>query len=310
MILRRSDVHNPNDVTNKFYSEVIPDTLKKYFKLPGRFVRNFPTKIFRRDGSERKMDWLYLVKQYGKEFLTLVEFQSYPVNEKKIEIIADCADYSKTYYGRPVLVIIIITDGFDSSVKEFERTESDILRPVYIQMSQDEIIERLNNLEVKINNHEELSDDESLDIVFLPMFASKDTSCEITEKVTHLFHKDKSLTGVFRGDIAYGLSIMIKKYFDLTDKGKELLKLIKHDIDRSRLRDVIEFEVDYATKSLQKELIEKNEILNQKDKVINHKDEALNHKDEALNHKDEALNQKDEEIKSLKSILKANGIAY
>ena len=302
MILR-SDVHNPNDVTNKFYSEVVPDTLKKYFKLPGKFVRNFPTKIFRRDGSEREMDWLYLVKQYGKEFLTLVEFQSYPVNEEKIEIIADCADYSKTYYGRPVLVVIIITDGFDSSIKEFERTESDILRPVYIQMSQDEIIERLNNLEVKINNHEELSDDEALDIVFLPMFASKDTSCEITEKVTHLFHKDNSLTGTFRADIAYGLSIMIKKYFDLTDKGKELLKLIEPDIDRSRLRDVIEFEVDYATKSLQKELIEKNEILNQKD-------EALNHKDEVIYQKDEALNQKDEEIKSLKSILKVNGIKY
>ena len=68
---------------------------------------------------------------------------------------------------------------------------------------------------------------------------------------------------------------MIKKYFDLSDKGRELLKLIKHDIDRSRLRDVIEFEVDYATKSLQKELIEKNEMLNQKDKVINQKTKHL-----------------------------------
>ena len=33
----------------------------------------------------------------------------------------------------------LIIDVFDSNIKEFERTESDIIRPVYIQMCQDEI---------------------------------------------------------------------------------------------------------------------------------------------------------------------------
>ena len=288
MILREK-VHNPNDITNKYYSQIIPVKLKHYFKLRGKFIRNFPTKIFRRDGTESEVDWLYLAEMNGEKILNLVEFQSYSVNEDKIAIIADCADYSKTYYGHPVLVVIIITGGYVSSVKEFSRTESDILRPVYIQMSHDEIIEKLNNLEVKINNHENLNDDEALDIVFLPMFASKSTSCEITEKVTHLFHKDKSLTGMFRGDIAYGLSIMIRKYFDLTDKGKELLKMIEREIDTSKLRDVIDFEVDYMRRAFEKEIAEK---------------------DEALSQMGNAISQKDDEIRSLKSLLKENGIGY
>ena len=73
-------------------------------------------------------------------------------------------------------------------------------------MDEEEVNERLINLEEKISNHKQLSDDEALDIAFLPMFASKNKAYDITEKVTHLFRKDTSLTGAFRNDIAFGLS--------------------------------------------------------------------------------------------------------
>ena len=61
---------------------------------------------------------------------------------------------------------------------------------------------RLNNLEVKINKHEKLSCNEVFGM-FLSMFASKNTSCEITEKATHIFHNEKYLTSIFRGGIVY-----------------------------------------------------------------------------------------------------------
>ena len=307
MVLR-PDIHNPNDITNRYFSEVVPEKFKHYFKLPGKFVSNFPTKIYLRDGSERETDWLILTKQDDGELLILIEFQSYAVDEKKMQIIADCADYSKIYYGRPVLVVIIITDGYESSKKEYHRTASDILKPIYIQMSEEEISKRLNNLEVKILNHEKLSDDEAFDLVFLPMFASRSKAEEITEKNVHLFKRDESIAGVFRGDIAFGLSIMIRKYFDLTEKGKELLKLIEPELDKSRLKDVIDYEVDYMKKSYENELSEKDEALAKKDSAIAKQNKALAKKDSAIAKQNKALAEKDEQIRILTAKLKENGI--
>ena len=41
---------------------------------------------------------------------------------------------------------------------------------------------------------------------------------------------------------------MIKKYFDNTPKAVELLKMLGPEISNSRLRDVIDLEVDYTIK--------------------------------------------------------------
>ncbi|MBE6500469.1 MAG: hypothetical protein E7Z80_08010 [Methanobrevibacter thaueri] len=293
MILNQN-IHHPNDVTNKYFSEIMPEKLNHYFKLPGEFIRNFPTKIFLRNGSEREIDWMMLTKQNQEEMLTLVEFQSYPVNKEKIKTIADCADYSKTYYHRPVCAIIIITEGYESSQKEYRRTASDIFKPIYIHMDWNEITERLNNLEAKILNQEKLTDDEALDMVFLPMFAPKNKAKKVTEKITHLFRKDNTITGIFRCDIAFSLSIMIKKYFNLTRKGKELLEMINPEINISRLKDVIDFEVDYIKRSYEKELAENKKTL------------AENK--HALDITNQKLVEKDKEIRALKNKLKENGI--
>ena len=226
-------------------------------------------------------------KTLFEKILINVEFQSSSVGKEKIKIISEYRDYSKTYYGVPVLSVIVITDGFETSEKEYVRIYSDILRPMYINLDLDEIMERLNNLNDKIINQKQLDDDEALDMVFLPMFAPKDKVNFITERIVKLFRADKSLSGVFRNDIAFALSIMVRKYFDLTAKGKELLRMLDGEVQNSRLRDGIDFEVDYAKKAIEKE-----------------RDELY----QALSEKDKALFKKDQEIDRLRAKLKENGI--
>lgn len=88
MILKR-EVHHPNDITNTYLTEMMPEKLHHYLKLPGKFVRSYPTKIIRRDGSEAEMDWLMLAdpdyKQIFERILINVEFQSGPVGPEKIK---------------------------------------------------------------------------------------------------------------------------------------------------------------------------------------------------------------------------------
>ena len=61
---------------------------------------------------------------------------------------------------------------------------------------------------------------------------------------------------------------MIGKYSDLNDKGKELLKLIEHDVNRSRLHDVIEFEVDLQLNFFKKNSLKRLMLLILKMKLL------------------------------------------
>ena len=62
---------------------------------------------------------------------------------------------------------------------------------------------------------------------------------------------------------------MIRKYFNLTPKGEELMKLIEKEINKSDLMDVIEYELDYRDQAHKAEI---KEIINTKNKEITAKD--------------------------------------
>ena len=297
MDIPRHTVHHPNDVTIQYMIDVMPEKLHHRLKLPGKYIKSYPTRIIRRDGSEREMDWLILVEveenRKTEKILINVEFQSTAVTKNKIEIFSDYKDYAKTYYGLPVLTVVVITNGYENSQKEYSKVSSDILRPIYIHMDEKKLIERLNNIKKDIDN---ISDDEAIDMVLLPMFASKEQAPYVTEEIVKLFSKNKTLTGVFREDIGFALSIMVKKYFDLTDKGKELLSMMEQEVTNNRLRNVIDFEIEYERKAFKKEL--------------NDKDNELSKRCEEISAKDDEISKKDDEIKKLKAILNQHDIDY
>ena len=80
---RVNRVHHVNDVTNVYFSNVIPKVLHRYFRLPGKFVRNYTTRIVKRDGSEGEMDWLILVEPEKKR---LKSSQSIRIMPKRIMV--------------------------------------------------------------------------------------------------------------------------------------------------------------------------------------------------------------------------------
>ncbi len=73
-----------------------------------------------------------------------------------------------------------------------------------------------------------------------------------------------------------------------------MLKMIDSELDLSKLRDVIDFEVDYIIRLYEKELSEKDTILAEKDTI--------------LAEKDTILAEKDKEIEILKAKLHENGM--
>ena len=148
---------------------------------------------------------------------------------------------------------------------------------------------KLNNLEEKIINQEQLSEDDGLDMVFLSMFAPKNEGKWITEKILHLFNMDNSLKKPFRGYVGYGISLMVKKYFNSTSKAEELLKMLEEKVNDSKLRIVAEFEEEYARQVFERKLAEK---------------------EKAISEMDSALHNIEKENILLKAKLKENGISY
>ena len=58
--------------------------------------------------------------------------------------------------------------------------------------------------------------------------------------------------------------------------------MIEPELNLSKLRDVIDFEVDYIKKSYEKELSEKDTILAEKDTILAEKDTILAEKDKEI----------------------------
>lgn len=106
----------------------------------------------------------------------------------EIKSLVDYKDYSKTYYGLPALTVVGMTDEkkYRYSQKEYNKVPSDIFKPLYIHMGEEEMIEKLNNIEKNTDN---LSEDDAIDRVLLSMFPSKRQACGVGEKIIHLFRK-------------------------------------------------------------------------------------------------------------------------
>lgn len=88
---------------------------------------------------------------------------------------------------------------------------------------------------------------------------------------------------------------------NMTPKGKELLNLIEPELRNSRLRDVVDFEVNYIRKSYEQDLSELKDIIDE----MSH---SITSKDAAIADKDAVIADKDEEIRILKEKLAKNGI--
>ena len=81
----------------------------------------------------------------------------------------------------------------------------------------------------------------------------------------------------------------------------ELILMMKSEVDNSRLRDVVDFEVDYIRRSLEHELSKKDELISQKNLEISKMDREISKMDCELS-------RKDQEIELLKAKLRENGI--
>ena len=260
---------------------VLNKRLHKYLGLEGEYEVSYPTEVITRDIRNLRMDSLY---ETNLNQLNNIEAQSTSVLEKEMKRFATYRIFAEYMYNMALNTIIIITVDPKNSLKEYKISETDILKPIYIFIPPEKIIEKFKNIVSKVENNEKLSESETLDIAFLPLFAPNNQAKEMTEMMCTLIKKDRQIPYELKRDISFILQIMIFKHVKYAKERENLLKMINMNKFKSDL-EIIAYEL-YGD-----ELEEKIEKINQKNNELNQKNNELNQKNNELNQKNDEINQ-------------------
>ena len=287
-------IYQSTDISFKYAISVLNKRLHQYLNLKDEYVLSYPTEVITRDMRNLRMDSLYKTRNA----LNNIEAQSTKVGIKEMKRFADYRIFAEYVYNLPVKTIILMTDDPQNSLKEYKISETDIMKPIYIYFPKEEVIKRFKNVRDKIENKQTLTEEETLDIAFLPLFATKENAPEITEKMCELIRKDRHIEYELKREISFILQIMIFKHFEDTEKRKKLLGEINMKQYDSDL-EMIAYEI-YG-----EDLEEKDEIIKQQGNDLKQKDNMIKQQGNDLKQKDQTIN---EHIDLFKEILEKNNL--
>lgn len=283
-----------NKYMKKINIEPIPDIMDKSFRfmgdkqacnlyenlrLPGKVIKVLKSDFVEDLKKGLRMDLLLLVEMKinneVKEVLVNIEHQSSRVNFSKIKIIDDYKNLSKCKYNLPLLTVIVSPYPKEKHENVYKSTESDILKPKFICIDDEEIEKRLELLENNIFN-EDIEEHIIINIGLISIFVLNNRY-EVLKKLCELISASTSIKGEIREQMIKILSEMIK--FKLQDDELKVLELL----------DMIKKEDEYVEKGYrifyEEEYGELEEKLNEKESEILKKNEEISEKDEELNKK-------------------------
>lgn len=292
-------IYHSSDISFKYAIAVLNKHLHRYLKLKDEYIVSYPTEVITRDMRNLRMDSLYKTTAA----LNNIEAQSTQVGIKEMKRFADYRVFAEYIYNLPVETIILMTVDPKNSLKEYKISETDIIRPIYIYFPKEEVIKRFKKVSDKIENNKTLTEEETLDIAFLPLFAAKENSQEITEKMCGLIRKYEHIEYELKRKISFILQIMVFKYFEDFKKREELLGEINMKQYDSDL-EMIAYEIYGEDIEEQKEIIkQQNHDLQQKNNDLKQKDNTIKQQNELLKEIKEKNNLDEETSAKIDAIL-------
>ena len=259
-----------NDITFKYSAMAFRKRQHKYLGLPGEYIRRYPNEVVLRNLKTGRMDELYSVTT---NLLINLEEESEDVNEKTMEKFSRYLVFSSFIYSMAVLTAVICRKDPKDFPKEYELSPTDILRPWYIYFPQEELWEKYENLINKIEHKTILTDDEALDIAFIPKFISSEDAPFITESLARTFKDALISDNELKRDVALILGTMVLKH--VKNKTNELMEEIGMEEYVDEITEIVYSEFgeelgkkDKTIKGLTQELTTKNKEITKKDQEI------------------------------------------
>ena len=211
--MSKKRIYHLNDRTLKYKAMAQSERLHQYLGLPGEYDTMYPQEIVFPNMDAGRVDDYHTTKD---GLLINLEEESGDVTEETLDKIGRYAIFGAFMYSKKLYIAVLCHKDPANYTKCFELSPSIHIKIHYYHFTQKELQEKYEKLIRKVEQKEELSEMEALDIAFVPKFISKDSAPYITESLSKAFKDAKIKDEVLKRDVGVLLGAMIVKNVDET----------------------------------------------------------------------------------------------
>ena len=296
------------DACHKIMFNAFPNEYTELIGVPGHFVKKVKRIVHLKDGTGGEMDSAYIADpDYEILFeraAVCLEHQSKSIGCEKIAKIGDYDIQLVVNEHLPTLIVVASHLPSENQKNKLIRTPSDITKLYFVDLTEENIMERLNNVKSIINNKEYLSRKDALNLGIVMNYAPRKNAIEITKEVTNIYINIVDDLDFETQSVLYDvIIILIDAYIDDENEYERLIKMINNNTSKEIIENFnpfigLEESLEYANTR-----ISNLEAENSKIPKLESEKSALKEKNTHLESENYSLKL---EIEKLKNILNTN----
>ena len=259
--MKKKKIYHINDRSMKYQSLILSRHQHQYLGLPGTFEARYPQEIVFPNMETGRADEFYSTVE---GLLIDLEEESGDITDKVLEKVGKYVIFGAFMYSKRPYAAIICHKDPKKEFEYFKLSPSLFLKVHYIYIPQDALWMKYENLIKKIEQKQQLTVEETLDIAFVAKFISKEYGQFITESLAKSFRYAKLNEEIPKRDIGVLLGAMILKHFDDNKKIDELMEVIDMKQINEEIRIITREEFADEFEKIEKE---KREIKNENIKL-------------------------------------------
>ena len=212
----------------------MPAEYTKILGVPGVFVKKINRMVHLKDGTSGEMDSAYIAdpdyKLLFERAAVGFEHQSIPVGDDKLDKLGDYDIQLVVDEHLPTLICIACHLDKEKSKDTLIRSPSDITKPYFLDLGEENISKRLSMVDGIINSNQYLSRENALNLGVIVLYAPRNRACEITENVVNLYIKISRNLDFQLEFILYSVIIlMIDAFFDEETEYNRLIAMMDNN---------------------------------------------------------------------------------
>lgn len=228
---RKRKFSKPFDLCHSIMYNEFPKEYTSTIGVPGNFIKKGNRRVHLKDGAGGEMDSAYVANPDYKILFERVavglEHQSVPVGDDKLIKFGDYDIQLVVDEHLPTLLVVASHLNEEKSKNKLIRSPSDITQLYFLDLGEDNISQRLSTVSKTIYNNQYLSQEMTLNLGVIALYAPRNCACEMVETVVNLYLQ---IVGNLDLQMEYTLysviTILIDAFFDDEHEFRRLTKMM------------------------------------------------------------------------------------
>ena len=313
VIMKRKRKYSKHfDACHKIMFNAFPDEYTKLIGVPGHFVKKVKRVVHLKDGTGGEMDSAYIANPdyeiLFEKAAVCLEHQSKSIGDEKIVKIGDYDIQLVVNEHLPTLMVVASHIPPENQKNKLIRTPSDKTELYFVDLTEENIMERLNNVKTIINNNKHLSRKDALNLGIVMNYAPRKNAIEITREITNIYIKTVDDLDFETQSILYDvIIILIDAYIDDENEYQRLIKMINNRTSKEIIENFnpfvgLEESLEYANTRISN-LEDKNSTLENRNSTLENRNSTLENRNSTLENRNSTLENRNSTLENRNSTL-------